>query len=129
MLLNHGKTRQLIFLSKRPETEFISPERWEPATGCEKIIFFGKFNSCKVLCKEFLALVVSVIVTEELNKKSKDWRTSTVTFGGVEIITSESSNSAFPKSSRVFTDLEIDLLSMHFLYCFDQYQRLRFHGF
>ena len=44
-------------------------------------------------------LVVSVIVTEELNKKSKDFRILSVELGGVEIITTESSYSAFPKSS------------------------------
>ena len=45
-------------------------------------------------------LVVSVIVTEVLNKKSKDLRMSAVTPGGVEIITSESSYLEFPRSSR-----------------------------
>ena len=45
-------------------------------------------------------LVVSVIVTEELNKKSKDFRMLSVELGGVAIITIESSYSIFLKSSR-----------------------------
>ena len=48
------------------------------------------------------------MVTEELNKKSKDFRILLVTFGGVEIITSESSYSAFPKSSRELSEPRID---------------------
>ena len=50
---------------------------------------------CKVLFRELLVLVVSVIVTEELNKKSKDFRILSVELGGVEIITTESSYSVF----------------------------------
>jgi hypothetical protein len=41
-----------------------------------------------------------VIVTEELNKKSKDFRMLLVTLGGVEIITNESEYSALSKSLR-----------------------------
>ena len=55
-----------------------------------------------------MVLVVSVMVTEELNKKSREFKISLVTLGGVAIITNESSYSALFRLSRDSSDPWID---------------------